>query len=146
MKICLVCSSGGHLIEMSRILPSTIGHDVFLVTYKENFSNLPEDISKVYLLKNILVSRVNCNRFYKRLLYLVQGVLLLYSELLILIKEKPDVIISTGSEIAVPLCYLAKVYGKKVIFIESLCRIHDLSATGKLVEPIADCFFVQWEC
>jgi UDP-N-acetylglucosamine transferase subunit ALG13 len=122
-----------------------VGHDVFLVTYKEEFSNILEGASKVYFLKNILVKRVNCNRYYKNLLYLMQGLVLFYSELVILVKEKPDIIISTGSEIAIPMCYLAKACGKKIIFVESLCRINDLSATGKLVEPIADNFFVQWE-
>jgi len=64
----------------------------------------------------------------------------------ILIKEKPDVIISTGGgDIAVPFCYIGKVLGAKVIFIESLSRITTASAGGRFVYPIADLFLVQWE-
>ena len=64
----------------------------------------------------------------------------------ILLKEKPDVIISTGGgEIAVPFCYIGKVLGAKVIFIETLTRLTTPSGGGKLVYPIADLFLVQWE-
>ncbi|MCK5494657.1 MAG: capsular biosynthesis protein, partial [Candidatus Omnitrophica bacterium] len=64
----------------------------------------------------------------------------------ILIKERPDVIISTGGgEIAVPFSYIGKLLGAKVIFIETLARITAPSGGGKLVYPVADLFLVQWE-
>ena len=64
----------------------------------------------------------------------------------ILIREKPDVIISTGGgEIAVPFCYIVKVLGAKVIFIETLARMTTPSGGGRFVYPIADLFLVQWE-
>lgn len=64
----------------------------------------------------------------------------------ILIKEKPDVIVSTGGgEIAVPFSYIGKMMGAKVIFIDTLARVTTPSGGGKLVYPIADLFLVQWE-
>ena len=63
----------------------------------------------------------------------------------ILIKEKPDVVISTGADCALATCYLAKLFGKKVIYIESFCRPTRPSITGKLVYIIADLFIYQWE-
>ena len=39
---------------------------------------------------------------------------------------------------------MGKVMGKKLIYIESICRVHDLSRAGKIIYPIADEFFVQW--
>ena len=64
----------------------------------------------------------------------------------ILTKEKPDVIVSTGGgEIAVPFCYIGKILGAKIIFIETLSRITTPSGGGRLVYPIADLFLVQWE-
>jgi UDP-N-acetylglucosamine transferase subunit ALG13 len=72
-------------------------------------------------------------------------IILTISELKIFLREKPDIIISTGSEIAIPMIYLSKILGKKVIFIESLTRISDLSFTGKIVRIATDVFLVQWE-
>jgi beta-1,4-N-acetylglucosaminyltransferase len=63
----------------------------------------------------------------------------------ILAKEKPKLIVSTGSEIAIPAFYLAKLFRIKTIFIESWTRFIEPSGTGKMVYPVADIFLVQWE-
>lgn len=145
MKICLVCASGGHLTEMLKINDAFISHETFLITYREKFSNLPKNIKRVYYIKNILVSNVQANRVKKKALIVLQMILLTLYELKVILKERPDIVVSTGSEIAIPIFYLAKVMGKKIIFIESLCRIDKLSGTGKIVRPICDLFLVQWD-
>jgi UDP-N-acetylglucosamine transferase subunit ALG13 len=145
MKICLVCASGGHLIEMMRLNDAFTSHEVFLVTYKEKFLNVPKHIKRVYLIKNIIVNRVQSHWLTKRILILIQMLILTREAIKILLVEKPDIIISTGSEIAIPFCYIAKIFRKKIIFIESLCRLHDLSGTGKIIVPISDLFLVQWD-
>ncbi|MFV0392889.1 MAG: PssD/Cps14F family polysaccharide biosynthesis glycosyltransferase [Coprobacillaceae bacterium] len=60
-------------------------------------------------------------------------------------KVKPDVIIATGAHTTVPICYIAKLFRKKVIFIETFANITTKTLSGKLVYPIADLFLVQWE-
>lgn len=61
-------------------------------------------------------------------------------------REKPDVLFSTGAEIAIPAFYLGKfLFGAKLIFLESIARIKDISLTGKAIMPIVDLFLVQWE-
>ena len=62
-----------------------------------------------------------------------------------LLKEKPDVIISSGAAVAVPFFYLGKLMGKKLIYIEVFDRIDKPTVTGKMVYPITDRFIVQWE-
>jgi UDP-N-acetylglucosamine:LPS N-acetylglucosamine transferase len=64
----------------------------------------------------------------------------------ILIKERPDCVISTGALIAAPACFIAKkILHKKLIYIESFARIDELSMTGKMLYKMADLFVVQWE-
>jgi UDP-N-acetylglucosamine:LPS N-acetylglucosamine transferase len=62
----------------------------------------------------------------------------------VLRREKPDVLVSTGSEIAIPFFLVAKVLRIRTIFVESFCRVRTASKTGKLVYPLADVFMVQW--
>lgn len=62
----------------------------------------------------------------------------------VFLKVKPDVIIATGAHTTVPICYIAKLFGKKVIFIETFANITTKTLSGKLVYPIADLFLVQW--
>ncbi len=61
------------------------------------------------------------------------------------LKVKPDIIISTGAHTTVPICFIAKIFRKKVIFIETYANINTKTLSGKLVYPIADLFLVQWE-
>ena len=70
---------------------------------------------------------------------------MLFQSLWILIKARPDAIISCGTSSAVPISYLGKLMGKIVIFIEDWSRANDPSLSGKLLYPIADLFFVQWK-
>lgn len=59
-------------------------------------------------------------------------------------RYKPNVVISTGSYIAVPLFIVAKIYGAKTIFIESNAKVYSKTTTGILVEKFSDKIFVQW--
>jgi beta-1,4-N-acetylglucosaminyltransferase len=63
----------------------------------------------------------------------------------ILWKFRPHAIVTTGSHTAIPFCYLGKLFGCKVIFILSFCRIDSKAAAASAVYPIADLFFVQWQ-
>lgn len=54
-------------------------------------------------------------------------------------------IISSGAAVAVPFCYIGKLMGAKIIYIEVFDRIDRPTVTGKLVYPIADEFIVQWD-
>ncbi|VVB97673.1 Oligosaccharide biosynthesis protein Alg14 like protein [uncultured archaeon] len=133
MKICLSCTHGGHFVEMMHLLDAFKGHDYFFVTYK---SEARINIKNAYFIKFE-------EKGFRAKMMLIKT---LIEALKILIKEKPDVIISTGGgEIAVPFSYIGKVLGMKVIFIETLARINTPSGGGKLIYPIADLFLVQWE-
>jgi beta-1,4-N-acetylglucosaminyltransferase len=145
MKICLICSPGGHLIESLKLVDAFKPNELFLITYKENFDFSAIAGKNTYLIKNLLVKRVDSSKIVKYIYLVISMLFLTFKEFLILLKEKPDIIISTGSEIAIPAFYIAKFLRKKTIFIESLTRISELSGTGKIVYPITDVFLVQWE-
>jgi len=133
VKICLVCSHGGHLVQMMRLRDAFKGYDNFLVTYN---SEATKNLENAYLIKFE-------GWDLKGKILLIKSII---KTIKILVKEKPDVIVSTGGgEIAVPFCYIGKVLGAKVIFIETLARMTTPSGGGRLVYPIADLFLVQWE-
>lgn len=129
MKICLICSHGGHLSEMLQLMEAFEGHETFFVTYD---STRTRELERKYLLRNIGTNPLS----------MVQA---LFSTFRILRKEKPKVIVSTGAEIAIPAFYLAKLFRIKTIFIESWARVIEPSGTGRMVYPVADVFLVQWQ-
>lgn len=59
-------------------------------------------------------------------------------------KYRPKVIISTGSNIAVPLCFIAKLHGSKFVYIETRAKVYNKTISGKIVERFADKIIVQW--
>ncbi len=63
----------------------------------------------------------------------------------VLIKERPNLIISSGAAVAVPFFYLGKLFGAKLIYIEVFDRIDKPTMTGRMVYPIVDKFIVQWD-
>lgn len=59
-------------------------------------------------------------------------------------KHRPKVIISTGSNIAVPLCFIAKWMGARFVYIETRAKVYNKTISGKIVERFADKVIVQW--
>ena len=74
-------------------------------------------------------------------------ILITMRSFLVFLKEKPDVIISTGVLAAIPMMFIGHVFKKKVIYIESFAKINSPTMTGKLIykKNIANQFYVQWE-
>jgi len=132
MKICLVCSHGGHFTETLQILEAFAGHDIFFATYYSSRSKDVEQIARAYFTENIGY-------------HVVRMIKAFFWAFLILWKEKPQVIVSLGSEIAVPFFYWGWLLRIHTIYIESWCRVETLSLTGKLVYPVAEVFLVQWQ-
>ena len=64
---------------------------------------------------------------------------------LFFLREQPDVVISTGALAVIPFCLMAKLFGKKLIFIESFAKVNSGNLTGKFLYHFADRFYVQWE-
>lgn len=131
MKIGLICSQGGHYTEMLQILDAFEGHDIFLATYHCAREQEMSKTTRAYFTDNMGASFCN----------MIKGS---FWALYVLAIERPQVIVSLGAEIALPFFYLGKAMGAKTIFIESWCRVENLSLTGRLVYPVADAFWVQW--
>lgn len=110
-------------------------YESFIVTEKTNYLVSNNDY-KFYYLKQV-------NRHEFRLIYyMIYNILITMK---IFLKEKPDIIISTGALATIPMCIVAKIFRKKIVFIESFAKVNSPTLTGKLLYKFADKFFVQWE-
>jgi beta-1,4-N-acetylglucosaminyltransferase len=151
MKIGIACSAGGHLTQALSLLEAFRGHECFLIL--QNFPTVkkfnPPQFTKTYHLKILFNYALGIKITPWHTLWLGLYVTLLentFEIIKILMKEKPDILFSTGSEIAILTFYLGKfLFGAKLIYLESVARIKDISLTGRLVMPIVNLFLVQWE-
>lgn len=134
-KICFIASTGGHLDQLMMLRPIMDKYSSFVVTEKTKYKAI-KNINKVYYL--FQVNRYEIIWIFKLLL---NAIISMY----IFIIERPDVVISTGALATIPMCILAKIFRKKIIFIESFAKISSPTLTGKLIYKFADEFYVQWE-
>lgn len=132
-KVCLVGSSGGHLIQLYMCKPFWKDMNRFWVTFdKEDARSLLKD-------ETMYPCYYPTNRSLKALII---NTAIAWK---ILRKERPELIISSGAAVAVPFFYLGKLFGAKLVYIEIFDRIDKPTLTGRLVYPISDAFIVQWE-
>ena len=135
-KICLISSSGGHFEQLLMLQKLKDKNDIFIVTEKTKYNKKDNKI-------NYYVKQVN----RKEIMFIPKMIMILFKSLYILLKEKPDVIISTGVLACIPMLFLGHLFKKKVIYIESFAKINSPTMTGKLVykRNWANQFYVQWE-
>ena len=130
LKICLVCSVGGHLNQIMLLSSFYRKHEYYFLTfYRGSVAHFGER-EKVYFIKD--PSR---NVAYFAVSF--------WQSVKIFLRESPDLILSTGAGVAVATCFLGWLLRKRVVFIEDWCRIDKPSVSGRLVYPIASLFFVQ---
>lgn len=138
-KVLFISSTGGHLSELMQLKPIFNDYDYHLITektkstlkLKDNFKGRVSYLvygTKDFLFKYIFKFTFNC-----------------FKSLYLFIKIRPKYIVTTGTHTAVPMCYIGKLFGSKIIFIETFANSDTKTLSGKLVYPIADLFVVQWE-
>lgn len=137
-KVMFISSTGGHLSELLQLSPLLKKYDSCLITEKTKSNlSLKNKYNKVYYL-------VYGTRHYK-FSYMFKFLYNIFKSFILYIKERPNVIITTGTHTAVPMCYIGKLFGSKVIFIETFANSKTKTLSGRLVYPIADTFIVQWK-
>ncbi len=139
MKIMIATTRGGHLTQ-SLLLAEKLKSKFDLV-FVTHYTDVSKTLLKGYRVKFISMPFTGP----KNIRTLCSYPIILFKALMILLRENPDAIVSPGSNVPIPFCYLGKLLGKKIIFIESWSRVRNPSLSGKLIYKIADLFFVQWE-
>lgn len=132
LKVCLVASAGGHLSQLLKLEDSWNGHDAFYVTTSDIVRERLQKSGKVYVVGE-------CNRQH-----LLKVVLVSIRGLKIILKERPNIVISTGAAVGCIMCFLGEIIGAKIIWVDSITNVTRLSLSGRLVRYVADLFLVQW--
>ena len=138
-KVLFISSTGGHLSEMMQLKPMFEKYNYHIITeYTDSTKNLCKTHKGkvdylVYGTKDHLFSYI-----FKFSFNILKSFYLYF-------KIRPKYIVSTGTHTAVPMCYIGKLFGSKIIFIETFAYSKTKTLSGKLVYPIANLFIVQWE-
>lgn len=129
--LCVVSSAGGHLTEAIEALALSDAPRYF-ITFDEPHAKARLENEEAYYIIDPHTS------LFKYALNAIQSFFLF-------IRKRPKVIFSTGAGIALSTCLLGKLFGSKLIFLESGARITTPSKTGLFIYKYADVFIVQWK-
>ena len=136
IKLCVGASSGGHMTELLGLLSTAENWPVkpsVYVTTREIWAKKLYELGPTYL-----VGECDRNKPLKILATIARS-------FWFVIKERPDVIVTTGSLPIAIVCMLAKkLLGTKVVWIDSVAQLDDLSMSGKMLLKRADLFLTQW--
>ena len=138
-KVLFISSTGGHFNELMQLKPLFKQYDYHIITEKDKTT---ENLKKIYKDKLNFLTYGTRSRI---LVYPFIFILNCFKSLFYYFKIKPKIIITTGTHTAVPMCYIGKIFGSKIIFIETFANKNTKTLSGKMVYPIADLFIVQWE-
>ncbi len=133
MRLLLVSSSGGHLLQLHQLAGWWQKHDRLWVTFET------PDAASLLTLEQVVWAYRPTTRNVRNLLRntrLAWRVLRAY---------RPTVIVSTGAGVAFPFFVLARLRRAKTVYVEAYDRIDTASLTGRLCYPVTDLFLVQWE-
>lgn len=141
-KIIFIASTGGHLNELFQLKPLFKKYDSYIITENtKSNKNLKEKYPKKV---NFLIPGTYTSLFSK-LIYPFKLFLNCWISLYLIIKINPNIVITTGAHNVGPMCCLAKLFRKKLIFIETFANSISPTKTGKIIYKFADVFIVQWE-
>jgi len=131
MKMLAISSGGGHWTELLRLRPAFDGADVTYVTVRPSYA---ADVagSTFYVIPD-------ASRWSKLKLLLVAAKLLL-----ILLRVRPDVVVTTGSSPGYIALRLAKLMRCRTVWIDSFANSEELSMSGQMAGRVADLWLTQW--
>jgi len=138
-KALFISSAGGHFSELMMLKPIFDKFDYHIITEKLSST---KSLKETYGDKIDFLVYGTKDRFlsfpFKFLYNTIKSIVLYF-------KIKPDIVITTGTHTAVPMCYIAHWNKKKIVFIETFANITTKTISGGMVYNIADLFVVQWE-
>jgi beta-1,4-N-acetylglucosaminyltransferase len=134
VKLCVGASSGGHTNELMRLLeaatwwPAPAVAVTTLEILRPQFEELGPTtvIGEAHRYKPWAAVGVFVNAF--RFAW----------------KERPDVMVTTGSLPLAMVAFFVKIFGGKVVWIDSIAQMEKLSMSGSVVRRFADRCYAQW--
>jgi UDP-N-acetylglucosamine:LPS N-acetylglucosamine transferase len=130
-RILAVASSGGHWTQLLRLRPAFEGCDIaYLTTNQGHRAEVAP--ARFYTVKD-------ANRWNK--LALAQSALKVFW---IILRERPDVVISTGAAPGYFALRFGKLLGARVLWIDSIANVEELSMSGRMASRHAHLCLTQW--
>jgi UDP-N-acetylglucosamine:LPS N-acetylglucosamine transferase len=138
--LLLACASGGHLYQLVALRSVWEPHSRIWVTERA------PDAASLLRDERLVYGHGPAERDVKKGVHVIawrwlRNILL---ALRLMPTVRPKVVVTTGGAVAVPFAWIGRLFGARVVYVESLTRIDSPSMCLRLVAPVADRVYVQW--
>jgi beta-1,4-N-acetylglucosaminyltransferase len=130
-RVLIVCSAGGHLRE-ALLATEGLAMDFDVATFRLPHVSIPTGARALHFLIDPHTS------LWKYAVNALQS-------LILLLRVRPQVVLTTGAGIAIACALLGKCMGARLIVIETAACVNLPSRTGAFLYRFADLFIVQWQ-
>jgi UDP-N-acetylglucosamine:LPS N-acetylglucosamine transferase len=130
--LLLVCSSGGHLLQLVSLREAWEGFERTWVTFDKS------DARALLAGERVIHAHGPTNRNVPNLLRNIRLAWRVVRE------QRPSAILTTGAGVAVPFAWVARLQGVPTVYVESFTRMHGLSLSARMIRPVASRMYGQW--
>lgn len=134
LKIALAASGGGHVRQLLDLEPAWRGHDAFFISEDTALSRSIAEKHRTLFVPHFALGQAKLGAGGQMLASAARNFLVSARHML---RERPDVVVTTGAGAVFFSVLWARLLGSKVVTIESFARFETPSVFGRLTAPIA---------
>lgn len=132
--ICLAASGGGHLRQILDLEPLWRNYPHFFVTEDTALGRSIARDQESYFVAHFALGQARLGAPFKMLWVAMCNC---FQALRIIVRKRPDVVISTGAGATVFIVLWARLLGARIVLIDSFARFDSPSAFARLAGPLA---------
>ncbi|HEY4285104.1 MAG TPA: glycosyltransferase [Chthoniobacterales bacterium] len=140
LRVCLAASGGGHVRQLLDLEAAWSLHDYFFITEDTALSRSLVHKHPVHFLCHFALGQIRRDGMVRALWACLRN---LGGATRVMLRNRPDIIISTGAGTVFFSILWAKLLGAKFILIESFARFDRPSVFARMAAPFADYIVVQ---
>jgi len=131
-KVLAISSGGGHWVQLLRLRPALEDCEVIFATVRDGYKN--DVVGAVF--RVVPDSNLSCK------CALIWSGMAIFA---LLVRERPDIVITTGAAPGYFAVRWGKLLGMKTIWVDSIANAEELSMAGRKVGRCVDLWLTQWE-
>ncbi|MBE0454284.1 UDP-N-acetylglucosamine--LPS N-acetylglucosamine transferase [Roseovarius autotrophicus] len=140
-KLMVVASAGGHWVQLMRLRMAWRGLPVIYLSTEPGLADIVATVTREDGSPPATFASVTDANLSEKGRLLRQ----LFEVLLVVLRYRPDVIITTGAAPGYFALRFGKLFGARTIWIDSMANAETLSKSGREVGKYADLWLTQWE-
>lgn len=140
LRLCLAGSGGGHIRQLLDLEGAWASHDVFFVTDDTALGRSVAEKHRTHFVAHVALGQA---RLGAPLKMIWNGLRNFFQSARAILAERPDAVISTGAGTVFFAVLWARLFGAKLIIIDSFARFERPSVFARVTAPLATRKVVQ---